>query len=270
MSIKNMMVHLDQGERTVARLQLAVSLARRHQARLVGVFGQLAEAHQVGVVASWPSPSYIEAAQAAKAKFEQAAVGLAQAEWHDINRGSDHELFRHITDLARFMDLVVMGQHDYRLKADVPAELVEEVVLNSGRPVLVVPFVGRYADVGKRPLIAWNDAREAAHAVNDSLPLIEGCDEATVISFSARRDDATASCAEVARHLACHGIKAKTEVMVVDSVGIMDMLLNRVSDLAADLLIMGAHGAIGFPFVSRGAGTRFILQHMTVPVLMSN
>jgi nucleotide-binding universal stress UspA family protein len=50
----------------------------------------------------------------------------------------------------------------------------------------------------------------------------------------------------------------------------MDMLLNRVTDRGADLLVMGAHGHIGFPFVSRGAGTRYILRHMTVPVVLAN
>jgi nucleotide-binding universal stress UspA family protein len=76
--------------------------------------------------------------------------------------------------------------------------------------------------------------------------------------------------APVVRHLADHGITAKPEVLVVEDFGIMDLLLNRVSDRSADLLVMGAHGQIGFPFVSRGAGTRYILQHMTVPVLMSS
>jgi nucleotide-binding universal stress UspA family protein len=57
---------------------------------------------------------------------------------------------------------------------------------------------------------------------------------------------------------------------MVEDVGIMDMLLNRVTDRGADLLVMGAHGQIGFPFVSRGAGTRHVLRCMTVPVLLSS
>lgn len=52
--------------------------------------------------------------------------------------------------------------------------------------------------------------------------------------------------------------------------GFLDMLLNRVTDRGADLLVMGAHGQIGPPFISRGTGTRYILKHMTVPALMSN
>ncbi|TSA00560.1 MAG: universal stress protein [Rhodocyclaceae bacterium] len=264
------MVHLDQGERTTARLQLAAWLARRHQARLVGVFGQRGQPRQVGVVASWPSDEYAEARDASRAVFEKATAGLPRVEWHDINRGSDVEVLRHVTDRARHADLVVLGQHDHRVTAHVPEDFVREVITGCGRPALVVPYVGNFAEVGKHPLIAWNDSREAAHALNDALPLIEDCDDAIVLSFAARREDGDASCAEVARHLATHGIKAKTEVLLVQDFDIMDMLLNRITDRGADLLVMGAHGQIGFPYLSRGSGTRYILQHMTVPVLMSN
>ncbi len=270
MALKNLMVHLDQGGRTAARLELAVSLARRHQARLVGVFGQRGLPEVMGVVASWPSHEYAEARDASQVAFAKAAAGLPQAEWHDINRGRDSEVLRRIITMARHADLVVLGQHDEGVTAHVPDELVMDVILDSGRPVLVLPYAGDFAEVGKHPLIAWNDAREAARAFNDSLPLIEGCDEAMVLSFAAQREAGESSCIAVTRQLADHGITARAEVLMVDDFGIMDMLLNRVTDRGADLLVMGAHGHIGYPFISRGAGTRYILRHMTVPVLMSN
>jgi nucleotide-binding universal stress UspA family protein len=268
--LKDLLVHLDQGERTSVRLALAVSLARAHGARLTGVFGQRAEPHRVGVVATWPSQEYTEATQASKAAFERATAGLPDVRWHDINRGADAELLRLITEMAHYADLVVLGQHDEGAQIFAPPDLAEEVVLNSGRPVLVVPYAGEFAQFGRHPLIAWNDSRESAHAVNDALPLIAGCRDATVIAVDARLELANASCASVVEHLGCHGIRARSEVLVVEDVGIMDMLLSRVSDLGADLLVMGAHGSIGLPFVSRGAGTRHILRHMVVPVLMSN
>ncbi|WP_025917028.1 universal stress protein [Herminiimonas sp. CN] len=270
MSLKNLMVHLDQSKRTASRLELAVSLARQHQARLVGVFGQLAPSQTVGMVSTWPTPAYTEAAEASKAAFEKAAAGLPQAEWHDINRGSETEVLHHITDLARHADLVVMGQHDEMAKSYAPADLVEEVALNSGRPVLILPYVGTFAEVAKHPLIAWSNSREAARALCDALLLIEGCDKATVLSFSVTAEEARNNCDAVIRHLACHGIQADSETMLATEIGIMDMLLNRAADLGSDLLVMGAQGHIGLPFVSRGAGTRYILRHMTVPVLMSN
>lgn len=270
MSLKNLMVHLDQGARTRIRLELAVALAQKHQARLLGVFGQRAQAQHVGIVASWPSPEYLAAAEETRALFGKASAGLAQAEWLDINRGSDNELLRQITDIARYSDLVVMGQHEDEAPPLVPAELPEEVILNSGRPVLMVPYAGNFSADFRHPLIAWNKSREAAHAINDALPLIEACAEVTVVSLDTRHEHAKACCAELTCHLACHGIKARTDILVVDDIGVMDMLLNRVTDRDADLLVMGAHGQIGFPFFSRGAGTRYILRHMTVPVLLSN
>lgn len=271
MSLKNLMVHLDQGPRTAYRLELAAALARRHEARIVGVFGQLAHAQQVGVVATWPPESYVEAAEASRALFKKATAGVPRAEWHDINRGSDAEVIRQVTHLARYFDLVVLGQYDDRGKPHEPAELAHEVVLDCGRPVLILPYIWDIAPLGAHPLIAWNDTREASRALNDALPLIANCQEALLVSLAASREDAEASCAEAVRHLGCHGIAATSEVFVLadeEAVGAMDMLLNRVSDRAADLLIMGAHS--GGAFSLRGSGTRHILRHMTVPVLMSS
>ncbi|NMF99100.1 universal stress protein [Aromatoleum toluolicum] len=264
------MVHLDQGERSAVRMAMAVSLARLHGAQLIGVFGQRAQPHRVGVVANWPSPEYSEAAAASQRLFAQVSEGLPEASWYDVNRGSDAELLRQITDFARYADLVVLGQHDDQAKPLTPHDLAEEVVLGSGRPVLIVPYAGEFTEVGRRPLIAWNASRESAHAVSDALPLIADCAEAVVVSLDARHEHAKDGCQQLSAHLACHGGHAKTEVLVVEDVGVMDVLLSRVSDVGADLLVMGAHGPAGLPFVSAGAGTRHILRHMIVPVLMSN
>lgn len=270
MPLKDLMVHLDRSERAKTRLDMAVAIARAHQARLVGVFGQRAQAYQVGIVAHWPSDEYVQAAATSKAEFQQACAGLAQAEWRDINRGSDPALLSHIAAAARYTDLMILGQHDGSSDSHVPSELPEEVLANAGRPILVVPYAGSFAPVFKRPLIAWNDSREAAHALNDALPLIEGCDEAVVLSLDTRHEEAKANCAAVVDHLTCHGIAATSEALVVQDIGIMDMLLSRLADHGADLLVMGGHSQIGFPFLSRGAGTRHILSSMTVPVLLAS
>jgi len=270
MALKNLMVHLDAGERTAVRLDLAVEFARRHQARLTGVFGQRATAEMVGVVPTWPSKEYTETVATVKTKFDQATAGLPACEWIDVNRGGDAELLHQITYYARFFDLVILGQIDEKSDSLVPPELAEEVATHSGRPIFVMPYVGEFRSIAQRPLIAWNNSAEAAHALNDALPLIEGCREAILLSLDPHREEAKASCAMAASQLASHGIASKTEAFVVEDIGVMDMLLNRATDLGADLLVMGAHGPSGFPHASRGAGTRHILGHMTLPVLMSS
>lgn len=273
MGLKNLMVHLDQAQRTEARLSLAIWLAREHGARLVGVFGQLAEVHSIGVVPIWPPEEYSAAARASQAMFQQATASLPEAQWIDLNRGSDTAVVGELTRYARHFDLVVIGQHDDTVKAHTPEQTASELVFNSGRPVLVVPYAGNFKQVGRSPLFAWSGTRESARALNDALPLIEGCREAFVLSMAMRQDEAQAACTDAVQQLQAHGVSARSDVFVLaegEDVGVMDLLLNRVSDRTTDLLVMGAQKSeFALPFGSRGSGTRYILQHMTVPVLMS-
>lgn len=66
-----------------------------------------------------------------------------------------------------------------------------------------------------------------------------------------------------------HGIKVTAERLACEDIGVMDALLACAADLDADLLVMGAHGGLGLGFL-RNSGTRYILRHMALPVLMSN
>jgi len=70
--------------------------------------------------------------------------------------------------------------------------------------------------------------------------------------------------------LGVHGIGVKIERFNVDGIGIMDVLLARLAEESLDMLVMGAHGQYGFPHLFKGSSTRHILEHMTVPVLMSH
>lgn len=270
MTLKNILVHLDQGERCWERLRLAVDLAQKHGARLVGLFAQTSRAHTVGVVAVWPPEAYREAAAASKAAFEAATADIADAEWRDANRGSTQEVIQAVIEAAHNVDLVILGQDAGGEHPQVPVGMAEQVILNAGRPALVLPYIGKFETVGARPLIAWNHSREAARALNDALPLIANTEHAVVASFVRHPDVERTAARDCVAHLACHGVEASVEVMTPDGVGVMDMLLNRASDLSADLLVMGAHGQIGFPYLHRGAGSRHILAHMTLPVLMSH
>lgn len=269
MSLKNILVHLDQSERCAARLALAVDLAKQNQARLVGLFAQTSRAHTVGVVPVWPPETYRAAAVASKDQFEAATAGLT-AEWRDANRGGAQEIIHALIEASHTVDLAILGQDDGGEPAPVPAGTAEQVILNAGRPVLVLPYAGSFTSLGRRPMIAWNHSREAARALNDALPLIAGAESAVVVGFTPHPDEERAAARDCVAHLACHGVKASVEAMTADSVGVMDMLLNRAADLGSDLLVMGGHSHIGFPYLHRGGGTRHILSHMTLPVLMSH
>jgi nucleotide-binding universal stress UspA family protein len=49
-----------------------------------------------------------------------------------------------------------------------------------------------------------------------------------------------------------------------------EILLSRIADLGADLLVMGAYGHSRVRELLLGGATRAVLRSMTVPVLMSH
>ncbi len=76
--------------------------------------------------------------------------------------------------------------------------------------------------------------------------------------------------ADIALHLARHGVKAQIERTVSAEVPIGELLLSRAADLGADLLVMGAYGHSRTRELLLGGATRSILESMTIPVLMSH
>jgi nucleotide-binding universal stress UspA family protein len=76
--------------------------------------------------------------------------------------------------------------------------------------------------------------------------------------------------ADIALHLARHGVKAQVEKTVSGFVGIGDVLLSRASDLGADLLVMGAYAHSRVRELVLGGATRTVLRSMTLPVFMSH
>lgn len=270
MSLSSIIVHLDSGPRTAIRLDICVRLAERHGARLIGVFARLAPPHRVGVVGRWPSAEYQADAAASRMAFTAATAGLAAAEWIDLNRGAEPEVLGRFTLLARTADLVVLGQHDPEHAVPVPVDLVEHVVTEAGRPVLVVPFAGDFPSLGQRPFLAWHDGAQAARAAHDGLALLPAGAAVRVVSVARDGAPAPESVPYLLAHLAARGFAAIAEHLVTDDAGLMDALLARVADHGADLMMMGAFSGQGLPFLGRGSGTRFILRHMTVPVLLSH
>lgn len=269
MSLANILVHVDSKSRSAARLGLAVRLAERLGARLTGLFAEKAEAHRVGAVATWPSAHYVEALETARGAFAAASSALGdRVAFLDANRGSDNEINLRVTEIARTFDLVILGQT--LDDVPVPAKLPEHVIVDSGRPVLVVPYVGTYRDIGARPLFAWHSSRGAARAVNDALPLVSNPCEALIVEVG-RKNEARDEFSELlVQNLAHHQVPARYQHFVVDEISVADTLLSAISDHAADLLVIGAFDSAPRSLFGRSSSTPNILAHMTAPVLFSH
>ena len=193
------------------------------------------------------------------------AAGVA-AEWHTV-RGYPREI---LTSHVRYCDIVVVGQPDPEGAADGGATegLLGDLAIGAGRPVLAIPFAGRHAGFGKRILLAWNDSREAARAAHDALPMLQAAELVTVLVVNT--DEDLASAEEISAHLARHGVTVEAKTETVRGLDIGDALLNAVSDLSCDMLVIGAYGHSRLREFAFGGVTRHIIGHMTVPTLLSH
>ena len=276
MSYKTILVHLDNGKRAATRLDIAIVLARKFEAHVVGL-------HALTAV---PIPSYVlseggpsiamqqqknaqEQAARAEGQFRAAVdkAALSGAEW----RRSAGDALDACTLHARYADLVVIGQADSSDNPGVEPEFPEQFVLSAGRPVLVVPYAGKFPTVGERVLISWNAGREATRAVTDAIPLLRLAKAVDVIAFNPDGDPhGEVPGADIGLYLARHGVKVKVAHHRADDVDVGNQILSRAADLGTDLIVMGAWGHSRVRELILGGVTRTLLETMTVPVLMSH
>jgi nucleotide-binding universal stress UspA family protein len=268
MTLKHLLVHLDASPRTEERLALAVTLARRFGARLTGLF---AESGAMGPgIAERRDPERLAADRtAARSAFEARTTGLA-TDWWAVEGGDYAYMVGWTVVCCRYADLAIFGQR-VEDGALVPGDLIEQALAEAGRPLLVVPSIGHYGDVGRRVLIAWTGSRESARALNDALPLLSGADEVSVLSIQrpGSGDPGSVPPVDIVAHLASHGVSASYERLLIDELHVADHVLNRAADWNADLTVLGAHGQRGFPYLPRSSMTHDILRSMTTPVLLS-
>lgn len=276
MSYKTILVHLDRGKRVAPRLEIALGLAETFDSHLVGLFAlsapripsyALAEAGQAVLEAE--AQYRAEAAKAAKAAFSAASKKHGRSgEW----RASSRDALAAVQVSARYADLVVIGQTERGGKTGVAPNFAEEVVLTAGRPVLLVPYAGKFPTVGRNVLVAWNTGREAARALSDALPLLARAKTVHVASFNPRdeADHGEVPGADIGLMLARHGVKVSVEQQTSRGADVGNQLLSRAADLQADLIVMGAYGHARLRQLVLGGVTRTLLETMTVPVLMSH
>jgi nucleotide-binding universal stress UspA family protein len=279
MTFKNILVHVDTSAQCKQRLDVASNLARSFGAHLSGVYAippaltammMMAEYFPAELVAEQEERER-ERAKEAKAIFDKymADAGIA-AEW----RQREGALARVVAMNARYADIAVLSQADASSEyAGEAMELPADVALTAGRPVLVIPYIGAWKTLGSHVLVGWNASRESTRAVNDALPLLQRAKKVTVLAINPERGvDAHGEVpgADIALHLARHGVKAEASQTVAGDIDVGDVILSRASDLGADLIVIGAYGHSRVREIVLGGVTRHLLQHMTVPILMSH
>jgi nucleotide-binding universal stress UspA family protein len=280
MTYRSLLVLLDHDPLCAARSQAAMRLARALDCHLVGVAptGRIdlpASAHAASALADFAALAWDTLrgqAEQATERFrdECRAAGVRSCEAVIDESDKAPSLVRH----AHCSDLTLLTQADpaspeYRLVRD----LVEQVLLYSARPTLILPYAGRFDSIGTNVLVAWDDSRESARAVSDALPLLRLAESVLVVSWNeagAIEDKTLRPRLEaLQRWLMWQGVSADVRVEKT-GIGIAEAMLSRAAELSTDLIVMGAYGHARWTERVLGGATRGLLASMKVPVLMSH
>jgi nucleotide-binding universal stress UspA family protein len=277
MSYRTIVIHADHTPGSEARFTLAAELALREGAHLVGVAitgvprymraGGLFEGS--GVIVGEYLAHRARRADLALAQFEEitARLGVASRE----QRRLDEDAYAGLCLQARYADLLVLGQADPHDRDEDGwlLDLPDYIVINCGRPVLLVPRSGNAGCALRRPLVAWNGSLEAAKAVTAALPLLRRAGQATLAVFGDGAGLGQQPGADIALYLARHDVKVEV-VHRPQPVDAGHAILSLAGDLGADLLVMGAYGHSRLREMVLGGATRTILASATLPVLMAH
>jgi nucleotide-binding universal stress UspA family protein len=137
----------------------------------------------------------------------------------------------------------------------------------------VTPYARNFVALGRRVLVAWDATREATRALHDALPLLDKAEAVTVMTVRAREanfERDRPGLDRIVRHLERHRIAAHAEEALQGDLPVSDVLLSRAADLDADMIVAGAYHHSQFREALLGGVSRELLEHMTVPVLMSH
>ncbi len=277
MSYKTILVHVDDTSRSQERIRLAAEMAMREEAHLLGVAdtGVSRFIYQDGNI-NGVDPSLLSHLEYLRERAVQNVADFKkQVESFGVHSfGADitqDDALGGIGLRARYCDLVYVGQTNPEESSPaVMDDFPEYMILNSGRPVIVVPYAGEFSNPGKRPLVAWDGSRAATRAITDAIPLLKRAELVHVVIINPKNDThGEQPGADIAAYLARHGIKLEISVHRT-KLDVGNALLSLAADLNSDMLVMGGYGHSRFKEMIMGGATRTILESMTIPVLMSH
>jgi nucleotide-binding universal stress UspA family protein len=275
--IKDLVVNLTVGASRGAAGDYAVSVAEAFDAHVAAI----AFAHDPvlpptlmgGIPADFIESQRAEAeaaAGAAIARFEEAARRAGVSAESRLLAASIAEASDQFGRIARRFDLAVVGQAEPD-KAT-PEELIAETALfESGRPVLLVPYIQKAGLKLGRVLVCWDGSRAAARAAADAMPFLARAEAIQVLIVAGERGKSDeVPGADIGQHLARHDLKVDVKRIVATESDVANTILSYVADASADLIVMGGYGHSRLREFILGGVTRGILEAMTVPTLMSH
>jgi nucleotide-binding universal stress UspA family protein len=282
MKLQDIMVIVDDPAGCQKAVDLATNIALTHDAHLTAFcpLETMIAGGPQAVVGTYPelfmihsaAPDALERAAAAAALLEQKFRNNIQQSgvngtWETCRGLTSPETVQR----ARATDLGVLAQPDPASFGALRSRLVlEDLLMSAGRPLLVVPYAGKFTSLGRNVLIGWDGSREATRALHDALLLLEPGARVTLLTVERAHTGETQIDQPLGQHLEHHGmIVTPARTVRNGTISDSDAILNYAADAGTDLLVIGGYGHSRVREVMLGGVTRDLLDHTTVPVLIS-
>ncbi|MGO4392389.1 universal stress protein [Variovorax sp. M-6] len=269
---KTILLHLDGSARTAERVKVARQLAEAFDAEVTGLPCTISALMRYPYALEGAAEAMAimqeldkECRGKAHATFMAAGGGSPRLHWAEPMSDAPWGFARR----ALYADLLILGQRDGDdpAAAELPPDFLPSVLVESGRPALVLPYAGPVAPIGRTVLVAWKESREAARAVSAALPWMKRAESVHAVSYGEAAD---ASLHGLQDYLKGQGVSVSVHSGGPEGSDAGEHLLSRAADMGADLLVMGCYGHSRAREWVWGGATRSILQSMTLPVLMSH
>lgn len=279
MSYKSILVHVDQTAPAAERIRLAAAIAEDNQAHLIGT-AMTGVSHLVFEEGAFNQndPAFDHHLRNLRAYANKSLDDftnlIKETRVSSVERRlMDDDAVTGMTQQARYADLVVVGQFDPACGVPgVMADFPESVVMNSVRPVLIMPHTRRFSAAPKKIVVAWDASMTATRAIMNALPLLKRSSRTDIVIFNPTVHPETHGeqpGADIALYLSRHGINVN--VICRDTrVNEGEALLSYCADETMDLIVMGGYGHTRFREMVLGGATREILLSMTIHVLMTH
>lgn len=279
MGYKTILAVLDTPKNAQQITDFSISLAEQFQSHVIGLHAEALATVPLVAPMEIPDPSTVQALQdmahaetldVEKIFRERATRNGTSHEWRSFVSSAGYSASS-LVDSARNVDLVIAAQGENTVLSESRAEL-ENFLFESGRPVLLVPYILKEPKPIKRALVAWNGSREAARATFDALPFLKAAEAVEVFSVDpaeTRTQSSAMAGAEIAATLARHGVNVTVVRQESDHLPASAAIENRLSDSSIDLLVMGAYSHKRWWEMLFGGVTRTVLESMTALTLLS-
>ncbi len=279
MAIRDLLVAFDANPPSVRALRFAAQMAVKYDASVTGLHVYRQEKFE-SHIRRWIPDDVIDNLQASTLEAEKAVEAAfydtlktcgfsGRSNWIAAPGNPDVLLPRYV----RYFDMLIAGQFSGGNGGQGGSVNPEELLLRSGKPIVVVPKNYEQKPFTETAAVAWDASRSAARALTDAMQILETKHRLDVIRLISSEDDEAKRVLpehDLIAHLKAHGINAELVQINPKGRSAGETILAHCDATQPDVLVMGAFGRGKFGTILFGSTAQHVLKNMTIPVLMSH